>query len=43
MGYYKMFMHVFNLFMNCTKSTGDRIDYGQRYYEIHCVLTLLLM
>ncbi|CAN0314265.1 unnamed protein product, partial [Hapterophycus canaliculatus] len=29
-GYYKMFLHVFNLFMNCTKSTGDRIDYGQR-------------
>ncbi|CAM9137979.1 unnamed protein product [Ectocarpus sp. 12 AP-2014] len=29
-GYYKMFLHVFNVFMNCTKSTGDKIDYGQR-------------
>lgn len=30
MGYYKLFLHVFNLFMNRTKSTGDRMDYGQR-------------
>lgn len=29
-GYYKMFLNVFNLFMNCTKNTGDRMDYGQR-------------
>lgn len=31
--HYKMFLHVFNLFMNCTKSTGDRIDYGQRQVQ----------
>lgn len=30
MKHYKMFLHVFNLFMNSTKSTGDQIDYGQR-------------
>ncbi|CAM9228639.1 unnamed protein product [Pylaiella littoralis] len=28
--YYKMFLNLFNIFMNSTRSTGDRIDYGQR-------------
>ncbi|CAM9495409.1 unnamed protein product, partial [Sphacelaria rigidula] len=28
--HYRMFLHVLNLFVNNTKSTGDKIDYGQR-------------
>lgn len=28
-----MFLHVLNLFVNNTKSTGDKIDYGQRYVD----------
>ncbi|CAM9911551.1 unnamed protein product, partial [Laminaria digitata] len=33
--YYKMFLHLFNLFMNSTKSTGDKMDYGQRQATSH--------
>lgn len=33
--YYKMFLHIFNFFMNSTKSTGDRMDYGQRQAISH--------
>lgn len=28
--YYRMFLHIFNLFINKTRSTGDKMDYGQR-------------
>ncbi|CAN0447238.1 unnamed protein product, partial [Ascophyllum nodosum] len=28
--YYKLFLKLLNFFVNTTKSTGDRIDYGQR-------------
>lgn len=28
--HYKMFLNVFNMFVNVVKNTGDKIDYGQR-------------
>lgn len=32
--YYKIFLHVFNIFIHRIKSTGDKIDYSQRQVDV---------